>query len=85
MTTATDHNPQADYHRGQMEVAGQRSTYMLFNTLIHRCSTFIAALVAFLVLWLCGHVAFLGSAVVGVLIVAAGLWFNRGAGHNSGY
>ena len=85
MVTASDHNPQADYHRGQMEVAAQRSTYTFFNGLIHWCSTFIAALVAFLVLWLCGHVAFLGAVAVAAIIIAGGIWMNRNTGHNSGY
>ena len=85
MAHAGDHNPQADYHRGQMEVADQRSTYMLFNSLVHWCSTFIAALVAFLVLWLCAHIAFLGALVVAVVIVAVGVFMNRNTGHNSGY
>ena len=46
----------------------------------------IAAIVAFLVLWLCAHIAFLGAAViVAVVIVAAGVWMNRTTGHNAGY
>ena len=85
MAGPVEHNPQADYHRGQMEVDAQRSMYTRFNGLIHWCSTFIAALVAFLVLWLCAHIAFLGAAVVAVVIVGAGAWMNRNTGHNSGY
>ena len=85
MDHAADHNPQADYHRGQMEVAPQRSMYMRFNSLMHWCSTFIAALVAFLVLWLCAHFPFLAAAVVALVIVGVGIWMNRSTGHNSGY
>ena len=85
MAQAADHNPQADYHRGQMEVATQRSMYMRFNSLIHWGSTIIAALVAFLVLWLCAHIAFLGALVVAAVIVAVGVFMNRNTGHNSGY
>lgn len=85
MAGPVEHNPQADYHRGQMEVADQRSTYVRFNGLIHWCSTFIAALVAFLTLWLCAHIAFLGSAVIAAIIIAAGVFMNRNSGHNSGY
>ena len=85
MADAVEHNPQADYHRGQMEVVAQRSMYTRFNSLIHWCSTFIAALVAFLVLWLCAHIAFLGAAVVAAVIIGVGVFMNRNTGHNAGY
>lgn len=75
----------ADYHRGDMPVQAQRSTYMTFNSLVHWCATGVAALVAFLTLWLCAHIAFLGAAVVAVGIIALGVWFNRNTGHNAGY
>ena len=82
--TAGDSSP-AEYHRGEMQVADQRSMYMRFNGLVHWGCTFIAALVAFLVLWLCAHIAFLASAFVAVVIIAAGVWMNRNTGHNAGY
>jgi hypothetical protein len=85
MASATEHDSQADYVRGQMEVVSQRSTYMLFNSMVHWCSTFIAALLAFLVLWLCAHIALLGALVVAAVIVAVGVWMNRNTGHNAGY
>ena len=85
MANAVEHNPQADHVRGEMEVVTQRSMYTRFNSLIHWCSTFIAALVAFLVLWLCAHIAFLGAVIVAALIVAGGIWMNRNTGHNAGY
>ena len=84
MADSAEHLP-AEYHRGEMPVQGQRSTYMMFNGMLHWCATGIAAMVAFLVLWLCAHIAFLGALVVAVLIVAVGVWFNRSAGHNAGY
>ena len=85
MANAVEHNPQADYNRGEMEVVAQRSMYTRFNSLIHWCSTFIAALVAFLTLWLCAHFAFIGALVVAVVIIAVGVWMNRNTGHNAGY
>jgi hypothetical protein len=85
MAHATEHNPQADFVRGQMEVADQRSTYTLFNSMVHWCATFVAALVAFLTLWLCAHIAFIGSAVVALIIVGVGVWMGRNTGHNAGY
>ena len=85
MADAVEHNPQADFVRGQMEVADQRSTYSRFNSLVHWCSTFIAALVAFLTLWLCAHIALLGALIVAAVIIAGGVWMNRSTGHNAGY
>ncbi len=84
MADSAEHLP-ADYHRGAMPVQGQRSTYSFFNRMLHLCGFGVAALVAFLTLWLCAHVAFLGALVVAVLIVAFGVWFNRNTGHNAGY
>ena len=84
MAQTGDHTP-AEYHRGDMGVDDHRSMYGRFNAMIHWGSTAIAALVAFLVLWLCAHIAFLGALIVAVVIVAAGVWMNRNTGHNAGY
>ena len=81
---AGEHNP-VDYNRGDMEVHAHRSMYSRFNALVHWGSTAIAAIVAFLVLWLCAHIAFLGALIVAVVIVAVGVWMNRTTGHNAGY
>ena len=75
----------ADYHRGDMEVQAHRSMYSRFNAMVHWGSTAIAAIVAFLVLWLCAHIAFLGALIVSAVIVAVGVWMNRNTGHNAGY
>ncbi len=82
--TAGDHTP-AEYHRGEMQVADHKSMYMRFNGMVHWGCTFIAALVAFLVLWLCAHIAFLGSLIVALVIIGVGVWMNRNTGHNAGY
>jgi fatty acid desaturase len=84
MADSAEHPPVA-YHHGEMPVKDQRSTYTFFNSMVHWCATGIAAMVAFLVLWLCAHIAFLGALVVAVVIVAGGIWFNRSTGHNAGY
>jgi hypothetical protein len=84
MADSAEHLP-AEYHHGDMPVRAQRSTYTLFNSMVHWCATGIAAMVAFLTLWLCAHIAFLGAVVVAAVIVAGGVWFNRSAGHNAGY
>ena len=84
MADSAEHLP-AEYHRGEMPVQGQRSTYPMFNGMLHGGATGIAALVAFLVLWLCAHIAFPAAAIVALVIVGVGVWMNRSTGHNSGY
>ena len=84
MAQPADHAP-AEYHRGEMPVKDHRSMYMRFNGMIHWGSTLIAALVAFLVLWLCAHIAFIGAVVVALVIIGVGVWMNRNTGHNAGY
>ena len=84
MAQTGDQTP-AEYHHGDMPVVDQRSTYTLFNSMVHWCATFIAAMVAFLVLWLCAHIAFIGALVIAAIIVAGGVWMNRNTGHNAGH
>ncbi len=81
----TDEQTSGDYNRGEMEVQTHRSMYSRFNAMIHWGSTVIAALVAFLVLWLCAHIALLGAVIVSAVIVAVGVFMNRNTGHNAGY
>ena len=70
-----------EYHRGNMPVTDQRSTYTLFNQLVHWCSAGIAALLAFLTIWLCAHAGFLTGLIVAVVIMAAAAFMNRKPGH----
>ena len=84
MAQTGEHTP-AEYHHGEMEVQAHRSMYGRFNALVHWGSTIIAALLAFLVLWLCAHIALLGALIVSAIIVAVGVWMNRNTGHNAGY
>ncbi len=83
--TAPGEQTSEEFHRGEMEVRTHRSMYMRFNGMVHWTSTIIAALVAFLVLWLCAHIAFIGAVVVAAIIVGVGVWMNRNTGHNAGY
>jgi Bacterial aa3 type cytochrome c oxidase subunit IV len=70
-----------EYHRGEMPVADQRSTYTLFNQLVHWCGASIAALVAFLTIWLSAHAGFLTGLIVAVVIMAVATFMSRKPGH----
>jgi energy-converting hydrogenase Eha subunit B len=70
-----------EYHRGEMPVVDQRSTYTLFNSMVHWCSAAIAALVAFLTIWLCAHAGFFPALVVAVVIMGVAVFMSRKPGH----
>ena len=69
------------YHRGDMPVAGQKSTYSLFNSLVHWCGMGIAALVAFLTIWLCAHAGFFPALIVAAVIMGVAVFLARRGGH----
>ncbi len=70
-----------DYKPGDMDVAGQRGMYQLFNALLHWGGLVIATLLSFLVLFLCVHAGFLPAAIVAVVVFAAGFtWLRRPGG-----
>jgi hypothetical protein len=70
-----------EYHRGEMSVADQRETYSLFNAMIHWGGAGVAALVAFLTIWLCAHAGFVAGAVVALVIMGAAAFTARKSGH----
>ena len=63
----------SDYHRGQMDVAAQASTYRLFMGMTKWGSLYLAALLIFLVLWFCTGVGFLGALVTGLVVLVLGI------------
>lgn len=73
-----------DYHRGEMDVAEQASTFHGFVLLTKWGSLALAAVLTFFILWLCAHASFIASAVVAVLISVLGYFVlreNKGGGH----
>lgn len=63
----------SDYHRGEMDIAEQVSTFHLFNGLTKWGSLLIGALVLFLTLWFCTGAGFLGAAIAAVVLVGLGV------------
>jgi hypothetical protein len=73
---------QIDYKPGDMDVAGQRDMYHVFNVLLHWGGLAIATLLSFLVLLLCVHAGFLPALIVAVVIFGAGfVWLRRPKAH----
>ena len=66
--------PAHDYHRGEMDISEQKSTYDLFSDLTKWGSLFLAALLLFLTVWFCTEGGFMGGLVSGVVLAVVG-WF----------
>ncbi|KRB40413.1 aa3-type cytochrome c oxidase subunit IV [Phenylobacterium sp. Root700] len=62
----------SEYHRGDMEIQEQASTYRLFVSLAKWGSLAIAAFLIFITLWFCTATGFLGSAAVGLVLAVGG-------------
>lgn len=67
----------SEYHRGDMDIHEQTSTYHLFVMLAKWGSLALAALLIFLVLAFCTPTSFLGSLAVGVIVSVAGYFVLR--------
>lgn len=65
----------SDYHRGEMDIHAQASTYKGFMGLTKWGSLYIAALILFLSLWLCAGAGFLRSALATIVLIVAGTLF----------
>ena len=67
----------SEYHRGDMEINEQVSTYHLFVSMAKWGSLALAAFLIFIVLWFCTATGFFGSAAVGFVIAVAGYFVLR--------
>ena len=71
----------SDYHRGEMDIHEQVSTFHLVMNITKWGSLILAALLLTLVLWFCTGAGFLGGAVTGIVVLALGiLLLRRGSG-----
>ena len=66
-----------DYHRGEMDIAEQASTFHNFIVMSKWGSLAIVAVLTFFILWLCAHASFIASAIVGVLLAVIGYFALR--------
>ena len=67
----------SEYHRGEMDIQEQVSTFNLFNALTKWGSLYIAALLLLLVVWFCTPAGFLPGLISAAVMVALGVVFLR--------
>ena len=74
----------SEYHRGEMDISEQVSTFALFNGMTKWGSVALASLLSFLVLWFCTPVGFGGGFITGAIVLVLGIVLLRDkpeAGH----
>ncbi len=75
---------ETDYHRGEMDISEQTSTYNAMMALTKWGSLALAVALTMLVLWFCTPAGFFGGLIPGVILLVAGIVFLRDkktAGH----
>ena len=63
----------SEYHRGEMDIAEQVSTFKLFNGLTKWGSLFLAAFLALIVLWFCTPAGFLAGFITAIVVSVFGV------------
>lgn len=64
--------PASDYHRGEMEITEQRSTYNLVMAMTKWGSLYLAASILALTIWFCTSAGFLAGLVAAVVLIVLG-------------
>jgi len=67
----------SDYHRGEMDIHAQQSTFHSVMVASKWSALAIVAGVAFLTLWFCAAAGFFSALVTALIIVAVGIFFLR--------
>jgi hypothetical protein len=70
----------SDYHRGEMDIHEQVSTFHLVMGITKWGSLILASLLLFLVLWFCTGAGLLGALVTGGVVLALGILLLRSRG-----
>ena len=65
--------PASDYHRGEMDIQEQVSTFNLVMGMTKWGSLVLAAFLLFLVLWFCTPAGFLAGFISGSVLLAVGI------------
>jgi hypothetical protein len=65
--------PASDYHRGEMDIQEQVSTFNLVMGLTKWGSLILAAFLLFLVIWFCTPAGFVSGFVTGGIVLALGI------------
>jgi len=69
--------PASDYHRGEMDISEQVSTFHLIMGITKWGSLIIAAGLLTVVLWFCTDAGFLAGLISGAVVLALGIVFLR--------
>jgi hypothetical protein len=67
----------SEYHRGEMDIHEQVSTYDAFMGLTKWGSLAIAVALVMLVIWFCTPAGFIGGLIPGVVLTVAGIFLLR--------
>ncbi len=67
----------SEYHRGEMNITEQVSSFALFNGITKWGSMAVAILVTMLTLWFCTGAGFVAGAIVGFVMLVLGVVFLR--------
>ncbi|MGZ5948326.1 MAG: aa3-type cytochrome c oxidase subunit IV [Caulobacteraceae bacterium] len=70
----------SDYHRGEMDIHEQVSTFHLVMGITKWGSLVLASLLLFLVLWFCTGAGFLGGLVTAGVVAVLGILLLRSRG-----
>ena len=78
--------PSSDYHRGEMDIAEQKTTFHLIMGMAKWGSLVLASFLLFVVMWFCTPDAgFVGGAISGIVVLVLGILLLReksdGASH----
>ena len=65
--------PASDYHRGEMDIHEQVSTFNLVMGMTKWGSLILAAFLLFIVIWFCTPAGFVSGFVSGVVLLALGI------------
>ncbi len=73
----------SDYHRGDMDIAEQVSTFHLVMGITKWGSLVIASFILMITLWFCTPAGFLGGLIPALVLLILGIVFlrSRGGGH----
>ena len=74
----------SEYHRGEMDISEQTSTYHAVMGLTKWGSLTLAVAILMLTMWFCTDAGFFGGLIPGVLVAVAGIALLRekkGGGH----
>ena len=65
--------PASDYHRGDMDISEQRSTYHLVMGMTKWGSLILAAVLLALTIWFCTDAGFLAGLVSAIVVAVVGV------------